>query len=912
MLRRQLASVTSVPPWWKKHPESSFKSARIVHANGEAEAGLVRFLNIILPIAVLLMSIAAPAMGAESNQIIYFDIPRQRADVALVEFAKQADVTFFFPYDKARQKTANRVVGYYTPDEAIDILLEGTGLRPEFESDGKMMVRSSVKKAMGRNEMSSKKRGFIAGLIAVLTVWSGHAAAQGNQGSAIQMANANVQKGTLEEIVVTARKRQENIQNVPISVSALTGAQMRARSLETLGDIGKITPNFTFNSYPQAGRLSDVVFIRGVGQGDPAGFEDPGVGIYLDGVYMGRMQGIDFNLLDLKRVSVLRGPQGTLFGKNTIGGAVNIITNKPTDKFEGSAELTTGSFNRIDGRATVNLPLIPGTLDARVSGISNNSDGYGERLNFYTGKKSGEMGNDNNFGGRVLVDWRPRDDLNVLFSFDGGHAREAGPVRKGAAFTQPGRVALLNTFVNPPYGNIFKTDSWYTTYATGPNYNNLDEWGTALTVDWDLGNWAIKSITSYRDMKSNNGADRDASIYDITSLRNPISQHQFSQELQFSGRSFEKRLAWLFGLYTFNEDAADVQSVDVYHELLNFTGQDFSFTDHRGSTDDSYAAFGQGTYSLTDKLDLTGGLRYTYEEKKVSRDEIATYTGVLNVPYASRNGNWDAVTWRVSLGYHWNPVVMTYASIASGFKSGGINARSSATADFLPFKPEHLLTYEVGLKSELLDGRLLFDTSLYYSDYTDIQFSEGIFNPVTSQSISVVGNVAQARIMGFEMDAVAAVTPALTLTADIGNADAKYTKVGTGTTTLPITTHTHFIETPKWTATLSGQYVHSIPGLGTLTGRLDYTYKTKVYHQISNVPVLSTQPGYGLLNARLTLQTGNFTLGSGNQWALSLFGTNLTNKKYILTGQDRACCLGWAEVIVGPPREWGLDVRYTF
>ena len=274
----------------------------------------------------------------------------------------------------------------------------------------------------------------------------------------------------IEEITVTARKREERLQEVPLSISAYSAADIESKSLASLKDIGQFTPNFSFSNQGQAGSSGSVVFMRGIGQADPNISWDPGVGIYVDGVYLGRMQGIDLGLMDLERVEVLRGPQGTLFGKNTIGGAVNVVTTKPGDEFSASAEITTGRYDRLDGKVNVNVPLIPDVLAMKVAVSSQNRDGFGKRIDFNSGEKIDEMGDRERMNGRVSINWTPSEDVGILFSLDGAKIKEYGAVREVQLFTSPPLAGLMNMFVPIAYNAAnFATDSHFTSFANGEN-----------------------------------------------------------------------------------------------------------------------------------------------------------------------------------------------------------------------------------------------------------------------------------------------------------------------------------------------------------------------------------------------------------------------------------------------------------
>jgi len=715
---------------------------------------------------------------------------------------------------------------------------------------------------------------------------------------------------TIEEIIVTARKREERLQDVPISIAAFSAKDLEARSITSLKELGQATPNFSFYNHAQYGNGGAIVYMRGIGQEDPDLYWDMGVGVYVDGAYNGRMQGVDLDLMDVEQVEVLRGPQGTLFGRNTIGGAVNIVTARPTDDFHGTAEITTGRFNRIDGKASINIPLVPGKMAMTLAGVSRNRDGYSKRLDFYTGEKTAELGDRNSLSGRVVLNWTPTEDTSFLLSIDGTRAREAGSARTVLAYDPTAPLAgLLNLFVIPAYGDVFLTDSEYTSYADGSNFTDLDASGVTLTADWDFGNWAAKSITSYRKTDMITGVDPDGSFYNVIDYIADIEHEQFSQELQISGLSFDNRLNWVLGLYYFNEDGSNHNPVDIYSDLLAFSPPlppiDPSSTADSWVKAESYAVFGQGSYSINDKLSVTGGLRWSYDQKDVTvlRYAHVTGNGVI-IPKTSKDENWDAFTGRVGLEYAWTEEIMAYLSIARGYKSGGINGRPVTALSFIAFDPEYTWTYEVGFKSDWLDNRLRLNGAFFFTDYTDMQFQVIQGDPATGVQTTVVDNAAQSEIQGFELDLVAMPVAGLTLNASVGYIDAKYTELDP-TSTLPISLDDEFVKTPKWSVTLSGEYTVPIQDWGELTARLDYSYKSKIHHDAAN-SLTALQESYGLLNGRLTFDSAD------GKWAVSLFGTNLTDKRYLMAADDFLNVLGFAEAQYARPREWGVSLKFNF
>ncbi len=707
----------------------------------------------------------------------------------------------------------------------------------------------------------------------------------------------------IEEITVTARRREERLQEVPLSITAFSALDIESKSLFNLKDLAQFTPNLTFSNMGQAGNSGAIIFMRGVGQVSSDTFWDPGVGIYVDGVYMGRMHGVDLTLMDLERVEILRGPQGTLFGKNTIGGAINVVTAKPVDEFSAYAELTIGSYDRLDGKFNVNASLVPGVLAMKVAGSSQNRDGFAKRIDWHTGEEIDEMGDMDRLNGRVAFNWTPNENVGVLLSLDAAKIREFGSVREVVKFTEPPLAGLFNLFADPDYSTAtFATDSHFTSFANGANANELDVWGAALTVDWNLGVVAFKSITSYRDTEAINGTDPDGSFYNIINLVDDVEQDQFSQELQLSGLSFDDRFNWVAGLYYFEESSFMSQDLLVYREIYDFIGLDISFLRRWWADTKSYAAFTQGTFAVNENLGLTVGLRYTEEKKDVARERLRQVTGVVFVPLDSTDETFSAFSPRFSIDYQWHNDLMGYVSAARGFKSGGINAISLNEAEFTPFDPEYVWTYEAGIRSEWHDNRLRFNATLFFSDYEDIQFTVIRGNPDTGEPITVVDNAAKAEMKGFELEMMVLPTPQLLLTAGIGYIDAEYTEIEAGA---PITVDTSFVKTPEWSVTLSGQYTYSLTSGAEIVGQVDWAYQSEIHHDQLNSPI-GLQDSYGLLNARLTFESRD------NKWSVSLFGTNLTDELYMMAVTDLSDTLAFGEVQWARPREWGLRVRYNF
>jgi len=719
---------------------------------------------------------------------------------------------------------------------------------------------------------------------------------------------------SLQSIVVTARRREEALQRVPVAVSAISAQDLENRSLTGLKQVSQTAPNIQFASSAQGGSANAaLIYIRGVGQTETLSTSDPGVGTYLDGVYLGRMTSLDLDTLDIERIEVLRGPQGTLFGKNTIGGAVNVVTSQPnTYEWLGRAEITLGSFDRFDAIASLNIPLVEDALALRIGGARRTDDGYGYR------RSDGErLGDNNSYSLRGSLLWEASDNLSILVNGDYNSYDQAGSVFDAVDLNPnpaiPAGLFLVSPIVetnnnpvpgSPPYGPAYVTSDYYTNFGTGPNYNNGEQWGGSITATLDLPFATLKSITGYRKLDQQTGVDVDMTPYQVHEQRLELSQDQFSQELQISGEALGERLNYTAGLYYFEESALDISEYRIISPLRVLSPSlDVSYLKPLNVENTSYAAYGQATFRFTDALSATAGLRYSYDEKFASTSQTNPFSGVTTFPYTERRTSSDDISPRVSLEYQWSPDVLTYLSAAKGYKSGGANGRASSFPDaFNIFDPETVWTYEAGLKSEFLDNRARVNLAVFYSDYQDIQVTSTRSGPGPDGAVvisySVVENAAAATIKGFEAETTLIPFSGLTLSGSIGYLDAAYDEVDTRTS---LTGSERLQNVPEWNYSLSAEYISLISTV-EMRVRVDYSYRSEVFYELLNSP-RARQPGYGILNARLGLVTG---YGDG-PWGVALFATNLTDTQYYTSMTDYYPSLGFASGLSGRPREFGVS-----
>jgi len=789
------------------------------------------------------------------------------------------------------------------------------------------------------NSASSKANGARNVLISPLCYGLLLTAAQ--QPVVAQEGEPDASRVVLDEIVVTARRRAESLQDTPVSVSAFTSESMERQNFDNLADISRSTPNLVFDAGTggTGGATNAQIFIRGVGQTDFLFTSDPGIGVYVDDVYMPRAVGAVMEIADFERVEVLRGPQGTLFGKNTIGGAINIVTQRPGTEVGGTLEVTAGSRNRFDARGTLDVPFSD-ELSMRLSAIRREQDGYVERIV----AQDGALGDIDMSAARLQLLWNPTPGWSVHFSLDGTRRRETSIANELVAVRDPqdNPVLLLwNMLVAPSLGPDSFYDSRYigpknATQGTGPAYSDLDTFGTSLTVERELGELTIKSVTAYREQQADFAQDQDHSPLRFTQTTNDNDESYFSQELQMGGTSFGERLKWVGGLYYFREDARDFFDVifadGLYEALEALPGPviplaagvicppppdvampcaggagnpvnislDYDARFHNDINITSYAAYSQGTLQLTDPLSLTAGLRYTYEEKRLDTSMFRKRANVFSFPPQQLDRNWGAWSPRVGFEYRFATDLLGYVSAARGFKSGGFNGRATSVAEIDSYDPELVWTYELGFKSEWLQHRLRLNGAVFHSDYTNMQLfslrNEG------GLIIAKTENAGKSRIRGFELETALQLSDDLLFTAGAGYVDAEYRELAPGAS---VTLDTEFPKTPKWMWNGALQYDLARTGSGTFSLTADVSHRSTYFNDVPNTDI-GRQDGVTLTGARLGFRS------SSGHWQAAVFGSNLTNERYIINSLNQFGSLGNGDASYARARQWGMTLRYLF
>ena len=759
----------------------------------------------------------------------------------------------------------------------------------------------------------------------------------------------------LDDLVVMSRNREELLQDVPLAVSAFSGRNLESRQIETTDRLGQIIPNVTFNhSGSLAGTKSAAqVYIRGVGQRDYLPVTDPGVAIYVDGIYMPRTVGAVLDLVNLERIEVLRGPQGTLFGRNAVGGAISIHSRRPDAEAQRSIRAQFGDDRMIHLTASANGALKDG-LFGDVTLALRNREGYVKRVH-----DGLDMGNENLLAARSSIVWHASNTLEVYATGDYSRRRENGaPTVNGGvndkqAFATFGNAVLPTCTairINPnfpqsgppsfpPPGNgangaegCYGPDSFageYVAEGTFPVFANVDAWGASARISWLLGRQiTLLSLTGYRGLDMVISRDADNTPANILQNENVVESSQLSQELRFSGIGLNNRMYWQTGLYFANELGFSRTSLVIPTGSFD-SNWDLGYT--------SIAGFAQATTNVIDGLSLTAGARYTRDHKSVTPDVFAlgdasqgrrsiheptwplakgTYrpiTGPMNpgdrmLPNRKFTRDFDALTVMTNLAYEFSDNMMAYVSFTEGFKSGGFDARvptpppgfeaNSPDASPTDYEPETLVSYEIGLKSNTSDGRLKLNLTLFRGEYEDVQV-------IIRQSINpITVNGGSANLQGVELEGAWAPADEWNLVANLGFLDAEYDELSTDVleSNTPVLPGFRLPKTPRFNHSLEiGRkfYIRSL----TVIPKIHWTSVASQYHDAVNTPQLF-QEGYHLLNASISFATAD------DKWEIVTAFRNLTDERYLLTGTSAwGTAAAYIEQVYGRPFEWWVSAK---
>jgi iron complex outermembrane receptor protein len=730
--------------------------------------------------------------------------------------------------------------------------------------------------------------------------------------------NAEGNNAATGEIVVTARRTEERLQRVPASVSAFNERALdRIQAVDTTGLQGAV-PNLNI---VQGRGSSDAtnIYIRGIGQPDALQTFDPAVGVYIDDVYLSRIRGTQLDLLDLERLEVLRGPQGTLYGKNTIGGAIKYITRKPGQDFRANASLGLGSYDQVELKAAASGPITD-TLAVGAAFIRSTHDGY------VRDESLDRRYNDKNvIGGRLALAFTPSTKFRVDLASD--YSQENAALNVGRPVNNLTTFSGTTLVVTDPVGS--GPYHWRGRTTPGlPNTTKTKHYGFSGTIAYDLTDaLTLKSITAYRNLKTDDYIDIDASQYQVGDVFVGVQQHQVSQELQLAYDG--PRFKGVAGVYYLDEHIKSHQ--EAYgNDLLGpaFLNSGFLRTiDDRLNTK-SYAAYANGSYEIVPTVRLSAGLRYTHETKDYDRTTTRFFSLLpalnLTFPFSPPRGKWNDWSPMASIDWQVNPATMLYARVAKGFKSGGFNGRANEAASATEYKPETVWSYEAGFKSNVT-SQVRLNGSIFDNEYKDFQArisaNAGDLDGLPSPVLSVV-NAGKMRIRGAELEAAYTPTSELLFDTQIGYLDAKYLEFFDARFPNDSRAFQTPAFSPHWTMRFGAQYSPHIENIGNVTFAAQARYRSRMALAVDNTlityksfvdPGTGTKiPVEGLFQDPYWLIDGHIVWQATQRVALGLYGYNLTNKAYKTDAQEFSSVGNIRTVYYGAPRTvtLRLTVRY--
>lgn len=717
--------------------------------------------------------------------------------------------------------------------------------------------------------------------------WSGAAVAQdaSSTGAKVGADADSGERADPEVIIVTARRRAEDLQDVPVTVTVFGAEEIQQARIQQIDDVVARTPGLTFDVFPAS---QPRLFVRGIGSSDRGAAGDPSSAVFMDEVYLGRPAAIAFDAFDVERIEVLKGPQGTLFGRNVVGGAINVVTRRPdTSGFDASAELSYGNYNRLDGAGFVNVPFAGNSGAVRISGAYRSHDGYVRNAHLGV-----DVEDQDSLNGRLQILGEPSDTFRFHFSIDGTRDRMTGP---GNHVLELDASDPLSNFYTPN----FDPD---VTYGSQVGYQDRDTYGIRAQIEKDLPFATLTFLGSYRYLKYGNRYDLDGGNPEPTSpVFNAVNisggddeeAELSSQELRLSslpGSAF----TWVVGAYHYRQD---VQRANIFNldsrviapiALTEIYDQDASV--------DSIAFFGDASVPITDSLSVFGGLRWTKDKKKARLFNTRSMVPLRADEFfdVSASDDFDDITYRAGLEFKPGRDHLFYGSISKGFKSGGFqDTPANAAAAATPFLPETAIQYEIGQKSRFFDGHVIWNNTLFYIDYSDLQTSQLV------NGQSVVENAGKATIKGYETQLDINPGGGPKLSVAYAYTDGKFDEFIEG----GIDYSGNVISrAPKHKLTLSPSYTYEMNSGVEITAAVDYMYTSMVFDDNSNQPPEFRAPT-NYVDARILID------GIADHFSLSIWGKNLTDER------ERTFQGGFLGANFGafsPPRTYGATLRWSY
>lgn len=687
------------------------------------------------------------------------------------------------------------------------------------------------------------------------------------------------------EIIVTAQRRSERLQDVPITVTVFDNQQIESKRIQALSDVVGFTPGLSFDAFPSG---QPRPFIRGIGSADRGAGGDPSSAVFLDEIYLGRPAAVAFDAFDIQQIEVLKGPQGTLFGRNVVGGAVVVTTKRPTiGEFDASAELTAGNYDRLEGAGFLNVPL--GSQAAlRASGSVRTHDGYVH--NNFTGN---ELDDQETMSGRLQLLVEPADNFRVHLSADVTRDRANGPAQFAFDLDPTSsRRTLWRVNRDRDTGNASEIDG----------FQNRDTWGFRGEVQWDLGAMKLTYLGSFRDLDYGTFYDFDGGnpTFNRAGLfaSNSESSSFWSNEIRLSSSS-SSPITWVLGAYQFGQEVDRIDDAGIYTRANLTAAVPNPVPNDRfrqRSRLSSYAVFADATVPVTEGIRVFGGLRYSKDKKdfSISNQESTALFRATERYSISADASFDAITWRAGVDFRMAPNHLLYGTVSRGFKSGGFQDTPATAASALTaFNPEYATQYEVGLKSQFFGRRVTWNNTIYQVDYTDLQTRRAV-------GLSIItSNAGKARIRGYETSLDVRPFGGLRLGFSYAYTDAKFLEFLDAGVNF---SGNRISRTPKHKLSVSPSYRLDFADNSSIELGADYQYESTILDDNDNNAIEVRAPSE-VIDARLI-----FT-DSSRRWSASIWGKNLTNEvRRTFQAQFFGANFGG----YAPPRTYGATIRWKY
>ena len=742
----------------------------------------------------------------------------------------------------------------------------------------------------------------------------------------------------LEEIIVTATKRSESVQDIAAAVSAFDSRILAERGITDIESLAASVPGMHFS---QAGADTRIT-IRGIGSEQNTVTGDPGVAFHIDGVYQSRASAGAALFYDLERVEVLRGPQGTLYGRNATGGSINVISKAPEEEFGGKFELQVGDFNQQQFKGVLNAPLIADKLLARVSVQQETRDGYYQN----TAADGPDLDDVDSVNLRAQILFMPSDDVDVLLAVNYATQQGAGNgARVDGAY--PVSFAPINQ-ITSNLGGLGLVPFIYPLASGVPSANPEGDWqistdgehhrdnerkGASVTLNWDLGSLAFKSISAWQDNVVDEVRDVDFTDAEIMNESRLQDSRQFSQEIQLSSMD-DGPLQWVAGAYWMKEeteanywlfdDGSGLSALVYNNPFLPLqpgvpgffigmpyfgtvdSGQGFDavFGNDSVINSESLGVFGQASYEISSDLKVTAGLRWS-EDKKDADIRFKGFGNNFLVPESefSKDDSWDALTWKLGVDWFVTEDNMVYANVSTGFKSGGFLQDPSSDS----YDEEHIQAWELGAKNRFLDGKMQANVSAYYYDYEDMQLSTVLNNQL------VTTNAGEADVLGLEIELLARPIAALELSAALAHTRAKFVDYKADNPLVPgvaveVLDGNELARSPDWTMNIGAAYTVDF-AYGSLTASANMYWSDEVYFSAFNRlgDPSDHQNDYHVTDLRLHFSS------TDDVWFISLAAKNLEDELVASNASPRSG-LGGPDATIQwqAPRTWSLSAGYNF